>query len=87
MQNSKIIDRLGNELAVGDYVWRQKSSKLFGQIKELSDIWCIDQWVANVCCYRTNNKTNKPSEYNIRIDVKHLEKISDEQAMILKLET
>ena len=73
----------GNALAVGDYVWLplyKFPSKIFGQIVELNDVWCIDQWTA-IILFKSGFKKFTTIE-----DCNQLIKISDEEAMMLILE-
>jgi hypothetical protein len=73
----------GNALVVGDYVWLplyKFPSKIFGQIVQLNDVWCIDQWVAIILIKSGSKK------FNTREDCDQLRKIPDEEAMLLILE-
>jgi hypothetical protein len=75
-------DKNGTILGVGDYVkYTVSSISSVGKIKSLEDPWCIDSWTALV-----ENIEQEYSRLQLNLPCTYLEKLSDEKAMLYKLE-
>ena len=75
---SKMVDRLKNEITIGDFVYYVLSDITVGRIIDAADPFGLDMWSVTI--------ENIYSKYHSRKDASTLEKISDEKATILLLE-